>query len=133
MHTMDTAVVLKDGDKHGDGIKVDSKKLCTAWIMSYQVSQLQWIDQLQEGMNNSTEWYFRAPTAALNQPRAEIMCTNKCICTEESQPTDFNYKMNDEVPLHKTPMNCWWGPIAHSAEDSAENRIAHSAEDQSRW
>ena len=103
---MDAAVVLKDGDKHGDGIKTDSKKLRTAQIMSYQISQLQWIDQLKEGMNNPTEWYFKALAAALNQPRAEIVCMNKCICTDESQPTDFNYKMNDEVPLHKKLMDC---------------------------
>lgn len=105
-NVMDTAVVLKDGDKHSDGVKMDSEKLRTAWILSNQVSQLQWIDQLQEGMNNPTELYFRALTAALNQPRAEIVCMNKCVCTEESQPTDFDYKMNDEVPLHKEPMDC---------------------------
>ena len=111
-NVMDTAVVLQDGDKHGDGIKMDSKKLRTAWIMSYEVSQLRWIDQLKEGMNNPTKWYFRALTAALNQPRAEIMCMNKCICTDESQPTDFNYKRNDEVPLSKKPLDCWWEPIS---------------------
>jgi len=31
--------------------------------VSYQVSQLQWIDQLKEGMNNPTEWYFKTLTA----------------------------------------------------------------------
>ena len=95
------------GNKHGDGFKMDSKKLQTAWKMSYQLSQLRWIEQLKEGMNNPTEWYFKALTAALNQPRAEIMCTNKCICTNEPQPKDLNYKMNDEVPLHMRPMDCW--------------------------
>ena len=118
---METAVVLKDGHYNGDGIKMDSKKLRRAWVMYYQVSQHQWIDQLKEGMNNPTDWYFRALPAALNHQRAEIMCMNKCICTEESQPTDVNYKMNDEVPLHKTPTDCWWEPIAHTAE----NRTRH--------
>ena len=68
-------------------------------------------------MNNPTTWYFKALTAALNHPRAEIMCMNTCVCTDESHPTDFNYKMNDEVPFHKKPMECWWEPIPHSAED----------------
>ena len=25
--------------------------------------------------------------------------------------------MNDEVPLERKPMDCWWEPIAHTAED----------------
>ena len=29
---MDTAEVLKDGHHHGDGIKMDSKKLHQAWV-----------------------------------------------------------------------------------------------------
>ena len=45
------------------------------------------------------------------------MCMNKCICTDESQPTDEEYQMNDEVPLERKPMDCWWEPIAHTAED----------------
>ena len=105
------------GHHHSDGFKMDSKKLKTAWDMSYQLSQLRWIEQLKRGMYNPQEWYFRALTAALNQPRADIMCMNKCICTDESQPEDLNYRMNDEVPLHKRPMDCWWEPVVHSAED----------------
>ena len=25
--------------------------------------------------------------------------------------------MNDEVPLERKPMDCWWEPISHTAED----------------
>ena len=52
---MDTSVVLKDGNIHGDGVKMDSKKLRTVWIVSYQLSQLRWIDQLKEDMSNPTK------------------------------------------------------------------------------
>ena len=45
------------------------------------------------------------------------MCMNKCICTDESQPKDEEYRMNDEVSLERKPMDCWWEPISHTAED----------------
>ena len=72
-------------------IKIDYKILRQAWVISYTQSQRLWINQLKKGMNNPSDWYFRALTAALNNPRSEIMCTNKCICTDESQPTDERY------------------------------------------
>ena len=52
---MDKAKECK-GHQHGDGFKMDSKKLQTAWKMSYQLSQLRWIEQLKRGMYNPQEW-----------------------------------------------------------------------------
>ena len=114
---MSSGETTKDEYTHGKGIKIDSKTWRQAWVLSYAQSQQQWVDQLKKGMSNPTEWHFKALTTALNSPRAEIMCMNKCICTDESQPTDEGYRMNDEVPLGRKPMDCWWEPISHTAED----------------
>ena len=99
----------------GEGVSIDSKTLRQAWVIAYAQSQQLWIDQLKKGMTNPTDWYFRALTAALSSPRSDILCMNKCICTEESQPADN--KEDDEVSLECRRMDCWWEPISHTAED----------------
>jgi hypothetical protein len=114
---MGSGKMANDEHTHDKGIKIDSKILRQAWVIAYAQSQRLWIDQLKKGMSSPSDWYFRALTAALNSPRSEIMCMNKCVCTDESQPTDEEYQMNDEVPLERKPMDCWWEPIAHTAED----------------
>ena len=103
---MSSGKAAKDEFIHGKGIKIDSKTLRQAWVISYAQSQQQWINQLKQGMSDPTEWYFKALKAALNSPRDEIMCMNKCICTDESQPKDEGYQMNDEVPIERKPMDC---------------------------
>ena len=124
---------VKDKYDHGtgEGISIDSKTLRWAWVIAYAQSQQLWIDQLKKGMNNPTDWYFRALTAALDSPRSEILCMNKCICTEESQPTE-DYKEDEEVPLECQRMDCWWEPISHTAEDRKRHLHKESLDGEAR-